>query len=214
MHRFAVLLFLLSCAAALQGQSATLRSLASEFCACMEEIGKEQPLRRSLRCQDRLLQTNQQRIATELGLDLSISDEREQFLELLIDVLVVQCPLLQTLSVTPAERDLRWSDIPPVKIAPPRYRSDKMPPPPVPDFTVGEVPDTWRARGSITGRPTADRLQLRLEDGHLLRFIVNGAILRERRWKDGDKVAVDYRREWHKDGGEIVNFLLAITLEE
>ncbi len=213
-RRFAVLLFLLCCAAALPAQSATLRSLASEFCTCMEDIGQEPPLRRSLRCQDRLLQSNQQRIAAELGLNLAIADEREQFLELLIDVLVVYCPILQTLSVTPAERDLRWSDIPPASALAPRYRSEKMPPPPAPELTVGEVPDTWRAQGQITGRPSTDRLQLRLEDGRILRFIGSSALLRARRWKVGDKVAVNYRREWQKDSREIVNFLLAITLEE
>jgi len=188
-------------------QETSLEDLAAEFCQCMQAIGIRMPKQQADECLTSLANNHRSWIRETRKLNADNPAHRLRLAESLLDLLVLNCPYLQTLQAG-VERERRWSDKP--TSAPPadRYTSEKAPPAELPDALTAEAPREWKASGRLHQRISGGRLRLELDDGTVQIFVVRRGTLKGRKFSIGDPLHILYFREWRKEPqSEIINVL-------
>lgn len=186
----------------LVAQGALLDQVARDICACMQGVSSAEAVQKAESCLETATEDFLPEILKEYKINVSIPAERRRFGNLLIDRLADDCPILLTLELPTGEKQ-RWSDGM-AEDRPPRYRSEKAPPPPPIDNTTGEVPSRWKFTGTIALRPVGGDLRLRDAAGDETTFELPRALLKSHRLHVGDSVAIEYRREWRKGPRKII----------
>ncbi|MTB52505.1 hypothetical protein [Lewinella sp. W8] len=203
------LILLLLLPLGLRAQSSLLDRVSRDICACMQGVRSAEAVEKAESCLESSTEDLLPEILAKYDLNVSVPSDRRRFGNLLVDRLAEDCPILLTLEL-PSDEKQRWSDGK-SEDHPPTFRSKKAPPPPPMEATTGEVPTRWKFSGTISVRPVGGVLRLKDESGEEVTFEVPRGLLKPYRLHVGDRVDVEYRREWRKGPRKIVLVVTEIS---
>ena len=200
MARLTLLVLLLS-SVTLSAQDDFLRGLARDVCNCLDGRTTEAI---ATDCLKTVATDEAKAIRRRYEIDVSFALQRSILAELMLDYLLSECPLLQTIRPDQEENEFRWADRLRSRETPARkFIADKRPPP---DTTIitSEPPLVWRATGTLLVQPGSKGLRLLTRNGEELNFEFPIAVARKKDFDAGDEVSLVYRREWRPGEGRIV----------
>jgi len=211
--RIFLLFFPFLISAGVTAQTELYDEVAEDICNCLEESEAAESSDRAWECMTASISSYRQALRKSLALSASERISRQQLTELLLDPLADNCPLLETLLPMAEEVEYRWSDNP-ATASGGRIMTPKSPPKNLPETTTTEAPAQWRASGRLIARPGGGQLRLETESGDILSFELPGRAARGQKFRVGDLLNVQYRREWRTspEGGIVVKVVTEIVL--
>ncbi len=209
--RYLLALFLVVAARQPNQAQPLLDTLASKVCRCMaNEPEIIYPRLQAARCVNEVASRYAPQIRRGLSLTMALPEERRRLTELLIDPLTSGCPMLQGLTTDKREPELNYSDFPLFRARTP-MRFQKHPPPDPPATTLREGEDMLRVNGTVAAVNAGNLLELRLESGKTLSFLLRARHLRRTHFSVGQPLRVTYTYDWQSDAKRAVP--VALTIE-
>lgn len=187
--------------------------VANDICQCLEESEASESSDLARECMTASIGTYRQELRQALSLSGSQRIGRSQLMDLLLEPLLENCPLLETLFPMTEEVEYRWSDNP-VSSSGTRIVTAKFPKADSKETTTAEAPAQWRVSGRLLARPGGGSLRLEIDSGEIWRFELPARVARGQKLVVGEPLNVLYRREWRTtdEGGVVVKVVTEIVL--
>jgi hypothetical protein len=207
MVRLSLILLLFS-SLTLSAQDNFLRGLAQQVCNCLDGDTSDTV---ASDCLKAVALRKGRSIRQRYKLDVSVSAERDLLTELMLDYLISECPLLQTVRPDLEENEFRWADQQRGgEDSARQFKARKRPPPDTASIVTSEPPLVWRATGTLLAQPGSKGLRLLTAEEQELSFELPTAVARGRDFDPGDTVSLSYRREWRPKEGRVVLVVMGI----
>lgn len=197
----------------LVGQAELYEEVASDICQCLGKSDESGGPNRAMECMTASIGTYRQELRQVLDLSGSQRISRNQLTEVLLEPLVENCPLLETLFPMIEEVEYRWSDNP-VSASGARIVTAKFPKADPKETTTTEAPAQWRASGRLLTRAGGGTLRLEMDSGEIWQFELPGRVARGKKLVVGEPLDILYRREWRTtdERGVVVKVVTEIVL--
>lgn len=210
--RSILLLFPVFMSTGLASQAELYKEVADDICHCLEKADGRGSHNRAADCLTASMGTYREELRQAMELSGSQRISRRQLTEALLEPLVENCPLLETMFPMTEEVEYRWSDNP-VAASGVRIVTDKFPKADPKETTTAEAPAQWRASGQLIARAGGGVLRLETDSGEIRQFELPGRVARGRKLVVGEPVSILYRREWRTtdEGGVVVKVVTEIV---